>query len=327
MSGVVQQGQKVVYPIMMPSDYNGMGSINCYIYQCGDDFTLIDAGIDTDEFKQFFWRKLAEYGLDAAKINRIVLTHFHADHIGLVNELVAQYGMPVYASVIAVPRLKCEDRYLRQKLAFYHDLYVQYNVLSFARERMAKLAQTLHNKERIMLHSDIFIVGDGEEIAGLHVIDAPGHSPDSVCLYDAETGWLFAGDFLLESGVTNALVDHDEDGQLINPTAQYIDSIYRLQKMGLGIVFAGHGALFSTAQEVMAKSLSKIEYKLQKVVTKIAQGYVTATSLGEAIYGPRFVKFFVFTISDIIGLTLLAEQRGLLTREWVNNEWQFKIKS
>ncbi|MER2191713.1 MAG: MBL fold metallo-hydrolase [Solibacillus sp.] len=323
MNEVMKHGNKIVYPIMMPTDYNGMDSINCYMYQHGEDLTLIDAGIDTPEFEQFFWDKLAEYGLDAARINRIVLTHFHADHIGMVNTLVEKYGMPVYASDIAIPRLKCEEDYLRQKLDFYYELYAQYNVMKFASERMARLEATLTNKERVMLHTDLLTICDGEQIAGLDVLAAPGHSPDSVCLYDSETNWLFAGDFLLASGVTNALVDHDDAGQLMNPTIQYIDSIQNMQKVPISTVFAGHGELFSNATEVMENSIKKTEYKLQKVVAKIADGHETATSLGEAIYGPRFAKFFVFTISDVIGLTLLAEQRGLITREWLNDEWHF----
>lgn len=323
MNEAVKYGEKAVYPIIMPSDYNGMGSINCYLYQFGNDFTLIDAGIGTDEFEQFFFKKLADYGIDAAQINRIVLTHFHADHIGIVNKLAEQYGMLVYASAIAIPRLKCEESYLRQKVEFYYDLYEQYNVTLFATERMARLEATLQNKERVMLHSEILMIREGEQLAGLDIMATPGHSPDSICLYDRETGWLFAGDFLLASGVTNALVDHDDNGQLMNPTTQYIDSIRQMQKVQISTAFAGHGEPFSNAQEVMENSLSKIEYKLQKVVTKIADGHLTATSLGQAIYGPRFAKFFVFTISDIVGLTLLAERRGLITREWLNEGWYF----
>lgn len=321
----IKTGNKAVYPIIFPSDYSGLGSINCYVYQNGEDYTLIDAGIEGGEFEQFFYQKLKEYKIEINQITRIILTHFHNDHIGVVNQVTNEYPVPVYASEIAIPRLKCEDDYLMKKLNFYYRLYEQYGVPEFARERMAKMEHTFHNKENVMIYPPILQLEDGQEIGGLHVVAAPGHSPDSICLFDAETGWLFAGDFLLATGMTNALIDHDDSGNITNPISQYIDSIDKMKTYNVRTVFAGHKEIYENLNDVMEKSLSKIEYKLQKVVSKISEGHHTAKQLGEVIYGVRFAKYFTFLISDIIGLTLLAEQRGLIIREIRGGEWYFTV--
>ncbi|MGN7479524.1 MBL fold metallo-hydrolase [Solibacillus silvestris] len=325
MDAILKIGDKAVYPIIFPSDYNGLGSINCYVYQNGNDYTLIDAGIENEEFEQFFYRKLKEYNIEITQITRIILTHFHNDHIGVVNQITRGHPIPVYASEIAIPRLKCEDDYLRQKLAFYYELYEQYGVTEFSHERMAKMENTLRNKEQVMLHPTIIPIEEGQQIEGLRAVTAPGHSPDSICLFDEEVGWLFAGDFLLGTGMTNALIDHDDLGKLTNPVTQYIHSIGKIKAYPVQYVFAGHGAIFRNLDEVMEKSLSKIEYKLQKLVTKIREGHHTAKQLGVALYGARFAKYFVFTVSEIVGLALLAEQRGLIVRQWQDKEWCFKV--
>lgn len=325
MTAILVDGEKAVYPFIFPSSYGGMGSINCYIYRNGSDYTLIDAGIETDAFEQFFFEQLQAYGIELTQVNRIILTHFHADHIGLVNKIRRLHHIPVYASDIAIPRLKCVDDYLHQKVAFYHDLYRQYGVSDLAKERMAKLEKTLQQKEKIMIVSAIERIGDGEQLAGLHVLAAPGHSPDSICLYDAQTGWLFAGDFLLASGMTSALIDHDEAGEPTNPIAQYMASIKRLETYSIHRVFAGHQDSFEQVYEVMTNSLAKREYKLSKLVAKIAQGHETARAVGEAMYGSRFAQHFTFTISEVIGLTMVAEQQGLIHREWQDGEWHFSI--
>ena len=327
VDAIIKTGNKAVYPIIFPSDYSGLGSINCYVYQNGEDYTLIDAGIKNEEFEQIFYRKLKEYNIEINQITRIILTHFHNDHIGVVNQITNDYPIPVYASEIAIPRLKCEDDYLQQKLSFYYDLYEQYGVPEFARERMAKMENTLHNKEHVMIYPPIMKLEEGQEIGGLRVMAAPGHSPDSICLFDEETGWLFAGDFLLTTGMTNALIDHDESGDITNPISQYIDSIEKMKAYNVRTVFAGHKEIYENLNEVMEKSLSKIEYKLQKVVSKISEGNHTAKQLGEAIYGARFAKYFTFIISEIIGLTLLAEQRGLIVRELRGGDWCFSVTS
>ena len=327
MDAMVKAGNKAVYPIIFRTDYSGLGSINCYIYQNGDEYTLIDAGIKDEEFEQFFYRKLKEYNIEIPQITRIILTHFHNDHIGVVNQITNEYRIPVYASEIAIPRLKCEDEYLQQKLAFYYELYEQYGVTEFSSERMAKMENTLRNKEHVMLRPPIMKLDDGQEIGGLRVVAAPGHSPDSICLFDEETGWLFAGDFLLATGMTNALIDHDELGNVTNPISQYIGSIEKMKDYPVRNVFAGHKEIFKDLNEVMEKSLNKIEYKLQKILSKISEGHHTAKQLGEAVYGARFTKYFTFTVSEIIGIALLAEQRGLITREWQEGEWCFKVAS
>ena len=64
---------------------------------------------------------------------------------------------------------------------------------------------------------------------------------------------------------------------------------------------------------------------MQKILKKIAEGNNTARKLGEELYGPRFAQFFTFIISEIIGLTLLAEQRGYIKREWQDGQWYFTI--
>lgn len=325
--GVRKSGNKAVYPICMPSNYGGLGSLNCYIYACGDDFTLIDAGLDTKEYRAFFEMKLVEYGIDAGQITRIVLTHFHEDHIGLVSELVARYGMPVYASERAIPRLSCDEDYLRQKLAFYEKVYADYGVATVAKTRLQKMAHTLQQHEHLGLRMPIRLLVAGEQIAGLHSIATPGHSPDSISLYDTDTGWLFTGDFLLASGTASALLDHDDCGEILPSIAHYSEALHVVRQLNSHVAFPGHGEMFEQVEKVIENSLAKFEYKLQKVVTKIAEGHETAKSLGEAIYGPRFAKFFVFTISDIVGLTLLAEQRGLITRTLENGEWVFRNKN
>ena len=60
MDRMISAGKKTVYPIIFPVNYSSLGSINCYIYQNGNEYTLIDAGIKGEEFEQFFYQKLSE---------------------------------------------------------------------------------------------------------------------------------------------------------------------------------------------------------------------------------------------------------------------------
>jgi len=263
---IVTYKNKKVYPIIFPSQYSGMGSINCYILQNGEDYTLLDAGIDTPDFQQFFMTKLSQFKIEPKQINRMVLTHFHADHTGMVNVLTANHHIPVYASRLAIDRLKFDINYLQQKMKFYEETYEQYGVLHFANERMEKLRETLQNRKQLQIRSEIFPLK--EEIAGLQILKTPGHSPDSISLYDDETGWLFAGDFIIETGMTSALLEHDEQGEMVLSLQQYIESFDIVQQLRNKQVFAGHKNMFQNVEEVIQNCKRKIDYKLAKVIKK-----------------------------------------------------------
>lgn len=73
----------------------GSGSSgNCY-YLCHDGHGLvIDLGIGIRHFKKHF----SDYGLSLAKIDAILVTHDHTDHVKAVGVLSNEFHLPVYAS-------------------------------------------------------------------------------------------------------------------------------------------------------------------------------------------------------------------------------------
>ncbi len=73
----------------------GSGSSgNCYYLQTADDAMLIDAGVGVRTLK----KHLHEYGIRLDSVNRILITHDHADHIKAVGVISTEYNTPVYAT-------------------------------------------------------------------------------------------------------------------------------------------------------------------------------------------------------------------------------------
>ncbi len=104
---------------------------------------------------------------------------------------------------------------------------------------------------------DMLLKG-GEKInAGnmeLEVIHTPGHTPGSICLYDAKTATLFSGDMIF----SNSIGRTDTPGG--DPSA-FAASMEKLRKLKIERLLPGHGdPVLSGAGKVFKANLEETEY-------------------------------------------------------------------
>lgn len=298
---------KSVYPIIFKGNFGMLESINCYLYEHNDFLTLIDAGINTREFQDYFEEQLTSYGFEIMDIDQIILTHHHSDHIGLVNYIVKQKSIPVYAHHLAIPRLLLKAEYQIQKIDFFSQLYTRYGCMELAESRLKKIKKTMDNSQLYRVNTDVLPLYEGIELGDLKIIEAPGHSIDSIMLYDEDAKWLFVGDVLIKQGSTNALIDHDEKGSLIPSVLQHKTSIEKCLKLNANYIFPGHHQIYSTIHEVVEYNISRINYKLDRLVAKIEEGNNSVTKLVHSIYGKRVDKEAALILSEVIGYLYYAE--------------------
>ena len=83
----------------MPIDLN---HINLWLIEEADGFTLIDTGLAASMCTGV-WEQLEASLLRARPLRRILLTHFHPDHIGCAAWLQRRHGVPVRLAARALP--------------------------------------------------------------------------------------------------------------------------------------------------------------------------------------------------------------------------------
>lgn len=147
------------------------------VYVVGkDELTLIDAGL-TGDFQRYFIGEIESLGLQPNRIKKLVITHFHPDHIGGVLEIV-NFCSPI------VMIHEIEANYLEDKMSL--DIQVK-----------------LKDGDNVQLGNMNF-----------QVIHTPGHSPGAICLYNAEKKILFSGDTIFAYGIGRTDIPGGSTSQL-----------------------------------------------------------------------------------------------------------------
>lgn len=112
--------------------------------------------------------------LEGRKLDLIILTHGHMDHIGGLPDLVARTGAPIAACKYELERIKHPEKGL------YDEAYVGY--------------EPVEEVERLLDDGEVFEVGD----MSFRAMHTPGHTEGSMCYYCEDSKVLFSGDTLFQ---------------------------------------------------------------------------------------------------------------------------------
>ncbi len=121
--------------------------------------------------------------LEGRRVDALVATHHHEDHMGAAAALRASRGLEVQAHSAGVPLLERG--------------FVQEGYRRLAWGRPPRVAARALGAEVVT------------RALRFEVVSTPGHSPDHVCLFERERGWLFTGDLFLAERLRYLREDED----------------------------------------------------------------------------------------------------------------------
>ncbi|MBM4437466.1 MAG: MBL fold metallo-hydrolase [Actinobacteria bacterium] len=182
----------------------------CYLL-VGDETLLVDTGVPWRD--RAILRAIRATGIDPAKVDRIVLTHFDVDHSGSARALAAALGATVALHAADVPYLAHPSACPARRLSYFGPIP---RIIGWRRPRAD---QVLH---------------EGDSVGGWHVLHTPGHTPGSISLL--RDGVLVAGDALVH--LRGALRPNRR--MLSGDWAAELGSARRLAGLDAQLVLPGH---------------------------------------------------------------------------------------
>ena len=232
--------------------------VSVYLVWGDDGWTLVDTGYDYPPARAAWETGAAAAGCDLAwDVVRIVVTHFHPDHIGAARWLGEKTGAPVCMMEREIPLAR--KLWGSSETGMFEEYLVRNGMdLNVAEEAAAVVRYALPMPEEMVPLRSGEKLPFGESAA--RIVHAPGHADNQIVLHDEARGILFAADHLL-LGITPNIGLWPESEP--HPLARYLESLESMRGLGVDLVLPGHGPVFHDLDGRIGELVSHHEERLE----------------------------------------------------------------
>jgi glyoxylase-like metal-dependent hydrolase (beta-lactamase superfamily II) len=302
-----------LWSIPVPIPDNPLRYVLVYALESLDGLVLVDAGWDDDISWQVLTDGLASIGARLTDIRAVLVTHFHADHLGLADRVRAASG-----AWVALHRLDAEAatrlgrdsdrlvRGLREHLSRHgmpesdiRDLVVRSPLDRFARSPVPDV---------LLEHGETITVPG----RSLRVVWTPGHTPGHTCFYEDDRRLMFTGDHVLPRITPQVAIFSASAG---NPLRDFLHSLDRLDRYQVDEVLPAHEYRFRGLSGRLADIAAHHTQRLAEIHTAVrsAPGQTAWQLAAELTWSRPWERIDVFGRQLALGetlahLVLLAER-------------------
>ena len=271
-----------IYQMPIPIHNNPLGHTNTYLVRGTDGYLLIDAGWHSDEAFTSMKDQLDELELTFSDITRILATHVHGDHYGLVHMLKEHTSAEIITHRLEKDVLLHHHTTADEALSDIEEVFLSNGAPSdeipmprMQRSDMQRM-QSPVLPDTTLEGGEIVSTGEFE----LRVIWTPGHAPGHVCLYEQEHKLLFAGDHLLPVITPNISLRPYVDG---NPLGDFMNSLEELNSLDVVLVLPAHEYLYEDLQKRIGEIIHHHHQRNREIQETLKEGPKTAYQVSSRI--------------------------------------------
>jgi glyoxylase-like metal-dependent hydrolase (beta-lactamase superfamily II) len=247
-------------------------------------------------------------------LERIVVTHAHADHFGLAADLVATSGAEVWTHPWNVPSLADYDADRDRRTAFYAALLRQAGVPAANLHVVSRVTEAMHPFARPVPVTTTVDEGDHIRLASRkwQVLHTPGHAAGLICLYEPEDRTLLSSDHLLADISSNPVVEPPPPGrsERLRSLVLYRASLLRVAALAVGEALPSHGPVIHDVAGLVQQRLAFHERRLNRVLDALRNGARTTWEVTNILFPDRTPLDTFLAVSEVIGHLDLLEIEG-----------------
>ncbi|WP_205617186.1 MBL fold metallo-hydrolase [Pelomicrobium methylotrophicum] len=248
--GEVMEVAEGVLWVRMPLPF-ALDHINLWVLRDGDGWTVVDCGY-AGEATQGAWEALLRGPLQGRPVCRVIVTHYHPDHLGMASWLTRRFGVELWMT---------QAEYLTAHAVWdgraglgKEALVALYRRHGLDEERLRHLTLKGETYRRGVPEVPVtyrrLMDGEAIRIDGrqwiVHV--GYGHAPEHAALYCESLNAFVSGDMVLPRISTNVSVwSNEPEG---DPLGFYLESLARYRALPQDTwVLPSHGLVFTGLRE------------------------------------------------------------------------------
>jgi glyoxylase-like metal-dependent hydrolase (beta-lactamase superfamily II) len=301
-----------IHRLALPTPFL-VGRVNCYLIE-DEPLTLIDTGPNSGKSLDELAQALERLGHSIDELERIVLTHQHMDHLGLLEILSRRSGAEVAAFHLLGPYLENFDASASADDEFAMAIMLRHGVPP----DLATVLGSVGASYRAFGSSGTVTLPlhDGDELAfadrTLRVLHRPGHSPSDTVFWDEQRRLLIGGDHLIAHISSNPLISRPLEPGAAGPQSQaaddrpralltYMDSMRATRELAAEIVLPGHGDPVFDHVALIDERFRMHDRRAGKILSMLEAKPQSAYELATQMWGNIAVTQAFLTISEVLG--------------------------
>ena len=268
-----------VHRVTLPLPW-ALDHVHCYAVEDGDGWTIVDTGLGTPGTARRWAAALERLG--SPRVERIVVTHYHPDHVGSSRALAELTGASEVVQGTHDAELTRAAWGDPQSMAAF-EAYLAANGMP-----ADDAARSASDEQRTSVDfadpTRLVDEGDALDVGGerFRVLVLPGHADGHIVLLGEVSGRMFGGDVLLNDITPN--VGRWEDTQP-DPLGRYLATLRRIDELGPAVVYPGHKRVVedpaARAREIREHHVVRLDEHLDA----LAHGAESAYDVGSHVWG------------------------------------------
>ena len=306
-----------IHCLRIPTPFR-VGRVNCYLID-DDPLTLVDVGPNSGRSLVALEQALGDHGRRIEDLERIVITHQHTDHLGLVGIVADRSGAEVCALDLLAPVVEDFNLHADHNDELAAALMLRHGIPRDMVTALAAMSRAFRGWGGSAPVANL--LRDGGRLAfasrTLEVLHRPGHSPSDTLLWDPERAVLLAGDHLIKSISSNPLIAQPLGGRSGAPGSgrpraliMYMESLHATRAMPIETVLPGHGDAFGDHLALIDERFAMHERRAARIAGLIGERPRSAHDIAQAIWGNVAVTQAYLTLCEVLGHVDLLVDRG-----------------